>query len=230
MKKAFKMYLIGWFAVLALFNLITFIIPDYANKFSTMFWVAYALITIAFIIQLGCTYYAFSGDNLTRTFYNIPLIRVSITSLVVMFIAGSIFMAIPGVYEWLGIIICAAVLVVNIIMILKASAAGATVENIDKKIKTQTMFIRMFTADMQILLQKCSDEDIKKVVNSVYEAARYSDPMSNDALTGVENKISDKLAELQGAVEANDYTRVSDAAKQIEGLISERNIKCKMLK
>ena len=230
MKKAFKMYVIGWAAVLALFNLITFIIPDYANKFSTMFWVSYALITVAFIMQLGCTYYAFSGDNLKRTFYNIPLIRVSITSLAIMFVAGSIFMAIPGVYEWLGIIVCATVLVVNLIMILKASAAGATVEAIDNKIKTNTMFIRMLTADMQILLQKCSDDEMKKTVNAVYEAARYSDPMSNDALALVENKISDKAGELQAAVEAGNGELVSEVAKQLEGLISERNIKCKMLK
>ena len=75
-------------------------------------------------------------------------------------------------------------------------------------------------------MRKFHSEMSKKV----YEAIRYSDPMSNDALASVENQISTKLSELSDAVKADDFTSVTEIAKEVVILIGDRNKKCKEMK
>ena len=51
MKKSFKFYAIIWAIGLFVFNTVTFLVPNIA-KFSLNFWLCYAFITIAFVLQL----------------------------------------------------------------------------------------------------------------------------------------------------------------------------------
>jgi hypothetical protein len=73
-------------------------------------------------------------------------------------------------------------------------------------------------------------EEIKATCRKVYEAIRYSDPMSNDALAAVEWQITIKFTELSEAVKANDGDRVSELANDVVILVGDRNKKCKLLK
>ena len=52
MKKNFKSYAIIWAIGLGIFNLCAFLVPS-PTKFTPSFWLGYAFITIAFILQLG---------------------------------------------------------------------------------------------------------------------------------------------------------------------------------
>ena len=92
MKKSFKLYLIAWAALLALFNVIAFISVGWADqeKYTASFWVGYIFITIMFIGQLGCSYMAFKADTAQKLFYNISLIRTSYAGLIASFIFGGL--------------------------------------------------------------------------------------------------------------------------------------------
>ena len=63
-----------------------------------------------------------------------------------------------------------------------------------------------------------------------YEAVRYSDPMSHDALSSVESQITVKFAELSEAVKTDDANKVTEIANEIIILVGDRNKKCKLLK
>ena len=67
-------------------------------------------------------------------------------------------------------------------------------------------------------------------VNKVYEAVRYSDPMSNEALAGVEAQITLKVSELVDAIEKSDIELVKKTVREIVILLNDRNKKCKLLK
>ena len=76
MKKTFRFYSICWLISLALFNAIIFITPNEMGgmtKFGGAFWVGYIFITIAFIGQLACAFFAFSPNSLQKVVYNISL-------------------------------------------------------------------------------------------------------------------------------------------------------------
>ena len=89
MKKAFKYYVIGWAVVLVLFNLIAFLFGGIENevKYTPPFWIGYAFITLAFIVQLIIAYFAFRQDTAKKVFYNIPLVKISYSGLLRWFSA-----------------------------------------------------------------------------------------------------------------------------------------------
>ncbi len=233
MKKSFSLYAIGWLAVLGLFNVITFVTPseiDGISKFDTLFWVAYAFITLTFVGQLVCSYFVFQEKNLQKVFYNISLFRISITGLVTMLIVGSICMAVIQIPEWVGVIACCAVLVLNIVAVVKATLGISAIAEIDKKIKVKTLFIKMLTADATVLMQNTSDPALAPIAKKVYEAVRYSDPMSDDALASVEDRISEQFSAVSGAIDRGDATAAEAEAVKLQKLLNERNAKCKILK
>ena len=233
MKKGFKQYTTAWAALLILFNLICFVTPAewYGfNKFGGSFWAGYAVITLAFLGQLDCAYKAFRAENAKKFFYNLPLITVSYTGLILTLILGGLCMAIPDVPNWLGAIVGAVVLAFTAVAVIKASAAADIVESVDKKVAEKTAFLRMATADAEVILASAKSAEVKAECKKVYEALRYSDPMSNEALSVTEAKITVKLDELKAAAAADDAEKTKTAAEELMLLIKERNAKCKALK
>ena len=64
----------------------------------------------------------------------------------------------------------------------------------------------------------------------MYEAVRYSDPMSNDALSVIEAKITVKMDDFSFAVTEDKAKEVKEIAEEIIILVGDRNKKCKALK
>ena len=229
MKKNFMLYTVGWALLLGLFNLITFIVPG-ANKFGESFWIGYAFITVMFIGQLVCAYFVFNQDSNAKAFYNISLLKLSVGGLVSSFIFGSLCMIFSFIPYWVSTILCAVVLVLNVISLLKAKVVVTAVEEVDKKVKTKTFFIKSITIDAETLMASADDEEVKAECRKVAEALRYSDPMSNDALASVESQITLAFSDLYNAVHSGNKEKVAPAAKNLLVLIADRNKKCMLLK
>lgn len=233
MKKGFQRYAAAWAVLLILFNLICFVTPAewYGfNKFGGAFWAGYVVITLAFIGQLVCAQKAFRAENAKKFFYNLPLITVSYTGLILTLVLGGLCMAIPNVPNWLGALVGAVVLVFTAVAVIKASAAAEIVEGVDQKVAEKTAFLRMAVADAEVILATARSAEAKAECRKVYEALRYSDPMSADGLSEIEGRITVKLGELKAAVAADDAEKVKTAAEEVVSLIKERNAKCKALK
>ena len=232
MNKKFKYYALIWAILLAVFNVICFITPDETagmSKFGGAFWAGYIFITIAFIGQLVCAYIALKTDDKTKLFYNIPIIRVSYTGLILTLVFGALCMAIPNLPNWVGIIVCLLVLAFTAIAVIKAKAAADVVENIDAKVKAKTIFVKTLTVDTENLFARATTPEAKDACKKVFEAVRYSDPMSNDALAGVESQITLKFNEFSNAM-AGGAENIAALSDELVVLIGDRNKKCKLLK
>lgn len=233
MKKNFKLYIVCWAILLALFNIICFVTPNEAaglNKFGGAFWVGYIFITAAFIGQLVCAYIAFKAENLKKLFYNLPLITLSYTGLVLTLIFGGTAMTIPNLPVWVGAVTCLLILGLNAIAIIKAKAAAELVESVDKKISRQTGFIKNLTAEAESLISHAKSDEVRAECKRVYEAARYSDPMSNIRLADIEEKITAEMQQLSEAVANNDSEIAAAVAGELIALIEDRNKRCRLLK
>lgn len=232
MKKAFQKYAIIWAIFFVVFNVIGFVTPGEVagmNKFGGAFWSGYVFISLAFIGQLVCTWFAFKADSLQKLFYNLPLIRISYTGLVVMIIVGAVVMAVPNLPNWIGVIICLLTFAFYAVAVVKASVASDAIENVDKKIKTQTFFIKSLIVDAESLMARAKDDTAKAACKKVYEAVRYSDPMSNDALAGTESQITLKFAAFSDAVQSGSAD-IPKLADELTILLNDRNKRCKLLK
>lgn len=232
MKKRLGLYIAAWAVLLALFNVITFVVPSLPSqdKYTPSFWIGYTLITMMIIGHVVCSCVAFSANTTEKMFYNKSLIRASNTGLITSFIVGGICMLFPSLPYWIGIILCTVIIVINVLSIIRAATVINKVEYIDGKVKTQTFFIKSLTVDADTLMASAKSEIAKTECRKVYESIRYSDPMSSDALASVEGQITVKFSELSEAVKADDVERVSELAKEVIVLVGDRNKKCKILK
>ena len=232
MNKRFNLYMIYWAVLFVLFNVIAFVSVGWEGqeKYTPSFWIGYVFITVMFIGQLICSYVSFKDDSAKKLFYNISLIRISYIGLIVSFVVGGLCMLISPLPYWVGVIICTIVLVLNVLSVLKATAAISEIERIDTKVKTQTFFIKSLTVDADTLMACAKSETAKAECRKVYEAIRYSDPMSNDALASVESQITVKFSELSYAVKEDNAEKVAEIANEVVILVGDRNKKCKLLK
>lgn len=233
MKNIFKYYVVCWAVLAAVFNLIVFITPNEMvgmNKFGGAFWSGYVFIMLAFVGQLVCAYLAFKAENKQKFFYNLPLITISYAATIASVIVGTLCMVIPNLPNWVGIIICLVILAFSAVSVVKAKAAADVVSEIDKKIKVKTLFIKSLTVDAESLMARAKTDEINAELKKVYEAVRYSDPMSDEALSGIESQITLKFDLLSKAVAEENAEAVRSAAEELVILINDRNKKCKLLK
>ena len=233
MKKSIGVYSIIWAICVAVFNVIVFITPNEiagVSKFSGSFWVGYIFITIAFVGQLVCAFIALKAKNLKKLFYHIPLFSISYVGLIAMLIAGSIFMAIPVLPEWVGIIVCVIILAINIIAIISAKSAAEIVSGIDEKVRVQTFFVKELTIEAQGLMNSAKSDDLRAETKKVYEAIRYSDPVSNAALVEINAQIKRQFNAFANAVASEDDELAKEAANALVEMVELRNQKCKLLK
>ena len=232
MKKNFKFYLLLWTILLVLFNVISFISPGWSGheKYTLSFWIGYVCITAAFIGQLACAHNAFKAENLSKLFYNIPLITISFTGLIISFIVGGLCMLISPLPHWVGVILCAVVLALTAISIAKAGFAAEAVSAVDEKIKSGTLFIKSLTTDAEHLMNTAKMPEIKAECKKVYDAIRYSDPMSNAMLVEEEAGIKKIFTNFAAVVKAGNPEEISYICSELLSLIDLRNKKCKLLK
>ena len=232
MKKQFGLYATAWFLFFAVFQVVAFLPFGLTTqeKYTTMFWIGYSLITAMFIGQLICALMAFRADSAKKFFYNLSLILTSYIGLIISFIFGGLCMAIVPVPYWVGAIVCAIILVFNVVAVIKATAAITEVERVDENVKEKTFFIKTLTVDAARLTAQAKSEEITAECKKVYEAIRYSDPMSNSALASVEAQITIQFHALCDAVEADDSELVKATAANLTVLLADRNEKCKLLK
>ena len=194
---------------------------------SPLFWVAFVLTLFSFVAQLACAFLALARE---RSFVGIPLFYTSLGTLVATVVICEICMILYKWLSWFGIIVCILTVGFSLIAVLKSNAAATAIEAVDKKVKTKTMYIKMLTADAQTTVTKTENEEIKAIAKKVYENVRFSDPMSDSALSMVEEKITEKFAEYDKAVQDGNLDAVKETSAALNTLIAERNAKCKMLK
>jgi hypothetical protein len=237
MKKAFKFYLIAWAIMFVLFNIVVIALPKEVvignityTKLGGLSWITLILFELCFIGHLLFTAAAIRQNKLTGTFYRLPLIRLSYGCLIATLILGCLAMAIPNLPSWIPIAIAILIMAIYAMAILKAEVAAELVENIDKKVRENTSFIRDLTVDASTLVTRAKSDEIKAACKKVYEAVRYSDPMSTGTLVDVERRIKIEFDTLTDAVVSDDAEAVKASADELASLINERNKNCRAAK
>lgn len=224
MKKGYGFFFVCWLVVLTIFNIISFAVPLEKN---VIFWAVYSAITISFIFNLVCAIIALSPQKLNKVFLNIPLLNVSITGIAVTFIFGLICLLIPGIPNWLAILICALVVLFNILSIVKAGAWSILVSSKEEKDKIQTAFLTNLKSEAGSLKLVARSAEAKKECDMLFDCIRYSDPMSTPELKEVETQISLKFSLFSEAVKNDNKQKISEYATELSNLIKERNQMCK---
>lgn len=62
------------------------------------------------------------------------------------------------------------------------------------------------------------------------ELFRYSDPVSSDALAGIEGQLEELLSQLQIAATSQDTAAIHGLCETTENVLKERNLLCRLNK
>ena len=234
MKKNIKSYALIWAIFLVAFNAVVFlvrpIIPGYEIRYDARFWIAWVFVIAAFVGNLVCANAAFKAENLQKLFYNVPLITVSYSGLILMLVLGAVLMLIPNCPAWIAAVVCVAVAAFTAVAVVKAGWAAEAVTETHEKVAQRTQFIKLLTVEAETLMSKAKTPEAQAAAKKVYEAVRYSDPMSSDVLTAIEAQIADKMAEFIEAINSDDTAGISTASDNLILLLNSRNRKCKAMK
>ena len=234
MKKAFKFYLIAWAILFVIFNVVVIVLPKEAviagvtyTKLGGLSWITLILFELCFIGHLICTWIALRQNKLSGTFYRLPLIRLSYACIIVTTVIGCVMMAVPQMPDWIPLIVVLIIMALYAVAVLKAAAAAQIVEDIDEKVQAKTAFVKTLTVDAQTLLSRAKSEPVKAACKKVFEAVRYSDPMSADALSDVESRIRTEFDSFTDAVITDNADAATASADELLTLIKERSSRCK---
>ncbi len=233
MKKMFKFYLVAWAIMFVLFNIAVIALPKEFTilgvtyeKFGGVSWVTLIVLELCFLLHLILTAAALNQKKLSGTFYRLPLIRLSYGCVIVTTVVAVLAM-LAFLPSWIPLALALLILAIYAFAILKAVVAAELVESVDEKTRAKTSFIRNLTVDADSLLSRAKSEPVKAACKKVFEALRYSDPVSAYGLVDVEERIKAEFDALTDAVIADDPKAVSASADELLTLIAERNKKSK---
>ena len=232
MKNKFKYYVGAWAVLFAVYNAVVFLvrpaISDFEISYDVRFWVAWIAVIAAFVGNLFCAKFAFRAKDSEELLYRVPLITLSRKCLIFMFIVSGALMLVPNCPAWISAVLCIAILGFNAISVIKASAAAELTVETGEKVKNKVSLMRALTADAENLVSVAKTDEAKADCKRVYEALRYSDPISNDALSDIEYDIKRTLEGFANQVKSRE--NCSELADELVNMIGERNKKCKAVK
>ena len=234
MKKGLTYYGIAWAICLAVFNVLTFVMPHAVGNFDwhqrPTFWIGYGFVMLSLIAQLLVGIKMFSSEKAEKVFLRLSLQKTSYIALFTSLVVGAVFMAVPVLPEWIAAIVCVVVTGYYVVAYLKGSAAIDYVEKTGENVKAKTALMRELISESESLMAYAKTDVAKDSTKKVYEALRYSDPMSNDKLYYVEKEISEAYILFADKVKNVVDEGLEDQADKLCVLVDDRNNKCKLLK
>lgn len=208
--------------LLVLVSIIAFVIPT--EKTGT-FWIAYVFTDIAILAQIVIWKNALGKeDTLKSKFLGFPVVHVGIVYLVVQIVAFAAFTAVPALPIWSAIVACVVILGFSVIFMIAGEAGRGEIERVEAKVQKKVFFIKELQADVELLIDREADIEIRTALQQLAEKIRFSDPMSDDTLSEIENAITVKVSELK--TESNRLIII----QELNSLLTERNKKVKILK
>ena len=151
-------------------------------------------------------------------------IPVPVVDLVVQIIALIIFLFIPTLPIWSTVVACAVIAGVSAACMIASDVGRGEIERVSAKVREKAFYIKQLQADVELLASTETDTATKSALMQLAEKIRYSDPMSDEQLADIEDRITEKIAELKSST---DKTKIIN---ELNSLLDERNRKIKIMK
>lgn len=206
--------------VFAVLNLIIFL---FIKNRTNVFWMSYAFMVLAFAVQIGSMLMAFRSVDTETVFMGIPLASLSFYYFFAATFTAVVFMIFSAapvkLAAILQILILAAYLVVAILALMGRNA----VENVNETLKENVVAIRTMDAEVDTLIMQVADPTLKRSLQKLQSTIRYSDPMSNSAVTDIEQRIMQNMNALRVYTAGNQNQDAIQVCQDLEVLFVQRN-------
>lgn len=213
--------------LLGIFNLLVFTI--FKNR-SGVFWISYGFMTAAFLVQIVSMLLSFRTTDVETAFFGIPLASFSVFYLIAELVIGVLFMIFRQASPVLALVVQLIVLAVFVIIAILSLLARDTVKEMGDNVREKISDLKEVLVDVEMMEEACSDPELKEKLRRLTETIRYSDPISNEAVESVEQRIRRKVSELRVYLDEGQLPEAAQACRDLEMLYVERNKKLAMSK
>ena len=205
-----------------LLSVVAFAVP---SAKTAAFWISYAFTVIAFAAQIAIWKAGLGrNESLKSKFLGFPVVHIGIVYLVIQSITLAAFLFIPTLPIWSAVVACAAITGVFAVCLITSDVGRSEIERVSAKVQEKTFFIKQVQTEIELLADAETDVATKSALTQLAEKIRYSDPMSNEQIADIEDRITAKVAELKKAADK------TNCIVELSSLFDERNRKCKLLK
>ena len=214
--------------IFIIYSILMFWIFDQSK---TMFKLCYVFSVVATALAAFMPVFMIKPQNTAKTIFN----RFSLamfTSLYfgIQLVLGFVLTLLGFLPTVIGVILELALAFIYAIGIITSSLGIDYIKDLEKEQKEKVYFIKSIAVDIEGLVNKVQDAELKKKLEKLSETARYSDPMSHQSLSGLESQISIKVEALKASINEGKLETVENDCKAIEDMFNERNEKCKIFK
>lgn len=229
MDKKTKSFLMVGLITLILYCILYLLIPF---PKTAAYWIEFAFSLIAIAGGFAISQYAVKNDGVKSKFYGFPLLKIGTMYMAIQLIL-SFIIAVSGFFAdvpvWIAVVLSAIILGVSAIGTISIDTARNIIEEQERHDEAVTKIMRTFRLDIQYIVDSCSDTELKKSLEKLAEKFRYSDPVSNEALADVEEKLQQEVKALEETVN-KDKELAKKKIDKVTILLADRNRRCKEFK
>lgn len=219
-KKSWIMTAVIYAIIFAVFNLLVFVI---ANEKNGVFWMSYAFMCIAFIVQIASMLLALRSLETETVFMGIPLASISLYYFFAAIFVGAVFMFFQNAPFKLALVLQILILAIYVVIAIMALMSRNVVQDVNDNLKENVEAIKTLVVDVDVFIPQVNDPALKKSLKKLSETIKYSDPMSNAAVADIEEQIMQKVNELRINIENSRNAEAIQTCKDIEVLFMQRN-------
>lgn len=214
--------------LLAVFSVIAFVIPFPKN---TVFWIAYVCGVFAILFQLYIFRSSFGKADARSRFYGFPIARLGIYYLVIQLAVSIIEIALSKfIPTWVVIVINVLILAVAIIGCITTETMRDEIAAQDGKLKKSVSNMRELQSLTASLVSQTTDAELKKSLQEVADEFRYSDPLTSDKTSALEEEMHSRISDLQQALVDGDADGAKSLCTKLLDCLRERNRICSVNK
>ena len=221
------------------------IIAILAVVYSVIYWVVPVTVSAAtvwaYIFTLAsvgvCIYSYFlafvKSNDPKSAIYGFPISRIGfiyVTAQMVESLLILIASKFIDVKSWVCVVICVIMLGAALIGVIITDNSRDYIQDLDVKKTDNTKAMKYFNADVTSIIEKCSDAEVKKILNKLAEECKYSDPVSNAETEVLEEAINDMIASLSMEIGNMDSANAIAKVNEIRDALRDRNRRCKLSK
>lgn len=214
----------GYALIGIIFILISVVSLAIPTSKSAAFWIAYIFTVVALAAQIVLWKRTFGHKELKSKFLGFPIVHIGIVYLIVQIAVLFVFVFAEKLPAWSALVTCTVIAAMAAIFMITADVGRTEIEKVEQKVQGKVFYIKNLQADIEILASAEKDTRTKEQLEQLAEKIRFSDPMSNEQLAPLEERIAIAVESLKSS---DDKLEIIN---QLNKLIDERNKKVETLK
>lgn len=214
----------GYVLIGIIFILITVVSLAIPTSKNAAFWIAYIFTVVALAAQIVLWKRTFGHKELKSKFLGFPIVHIGIVYLIVQIAVLFVFVFAEKLPAWSALVTCTVIAAMAAIFMIAADVGRTEIEKVEQKVQGKVFYIKNLQVDIEILASAEKDTKTKEQLEQLAEKIRFSDPMSNEQLAPLEERIAIAVESLKSS---DDKLEIIN---QLNKLIDERNKKVETLK